>query len=296
MKRFDLHFLSGDDHCAAWLYQPDGQGPHPVIVMAHGLGAVREMRLDAFADRFCAAGYACLVFDYRHFGASGGEPRQILDIGKQLDDWRAAVRFARSISLLDPERVILWGSSFSGGHVLTIAAEDDEIRAVMSQCPFTNGLSSVLAVNPVSSLQVTVLSALDLMGSWLGMKPVMLNTAGKPFTAGLMTAADALPGYLALVPGHSGFENRVAARIGLNILRYYPGRKVRQIKAPVLFCVCLKDSVAPAGPTLRYARQAQHGEVLQLTLGHFDIYSGAPFEQVVSRQLEFLQTHIPVKQ
>ena len=43
--------------------------------MASGLSCVREQRLDAFAERFAAAGYAVLAFDYRHFGASGGSPR-----------------------------------------------------------------------------------------------------------------------------------------------------------------------------------------------------------------------------
>lgn len=83
--------------------------------MAHGLGATRTMRLAAFARRFVEAGYAALVFDYRHFGDSGGEPRQLLDIGRQLDDWQAAVRFARTLDDIDPTKVILWGSSFGGG-------------------------------------------------------------------------------------------------------------------------------------------------------------------------------------
>src|SRR5919202_566943 len=114
MERTDDRFDSGDTDCAAWLY---GSLPAPLIVMGHGLGAVREMRLDAYAQRFAAAGFAALVFDYRHFGASGGEPRQLLDVRRQLEDWRAAVAFARTVDGIDPERVALWGTSFSGGHV-----------------------------------------------------------------------------------------------------------------------------------------------------------------------------------
>ena len=72
--RLDLAFPSGDTHCRAWLYLPEGSGARPALVMAHGLGGIREMRLDAYAGRFAAAGYACLVFDYRHFGASGAGP------------------------------------------------------------------------------------------------------------------------------------------------------------------------------------------------------------------------------
>ena len=75
-----------------------GGGPAPLLVMAHGLGAVRTMRLDAYAERFSAAGYACLVFDYRNFGDSEGRPRQLLDIGMQLADWAAAVAYARTLT------------------------------------------------------------------------------------------------------------------------------------------------------------------------------------------------------
>jgi fermentation-respiration switch protein FrsA (DUF1100 family) len=85
------------------------------VVLGHGLGTVKEMRLDAYAERSAAAGYVCLVFDYPHFGSSGGEPRQLLDIKRQLDDWRAAVRFVRALEAVDADRVADFGSSFGGG-------------------------------------------------------------------------------------------------------------------------------------------------------------------------------------
>ena len=89
---------------------PAGSGNTPLLVMAHGLGAVRTMRLDAYAERFSAAGYACLVFDYRNFGDSEGEPRQLLDIRMQLQDWTAAVAYARTLPGIDPDRIGLWGT------------------------------------------------------------------------------------------------------------------------------------------------------------------------------------------
>jgi cephalosporin-C deacetylase-like acetyl esterase len=73
-SRLDITFRSGGSDCAAWLYLPASRGPFPTIVMGHGLGGIRQMRLDAFAERFQAAGYACLVFDYRHFGARAASP------------------------------------------------------------------------------------------------------------------------------------------------------------------------------------------------------------------------------
>ena len=105
---------------AAWLWQPEGATG--CVVMGHGLSAVRDQRLPAYAERFAAAGLAALLFDYRHFGASGGEPRQLFDIQRQLEDWRTAIAYARGLDGI--ERVGLFGSSFGGGHVLEIAAED----------------------------------------------------------------------------------------------------------------------------------------------------------------------------
>src|SRR5437763_8133511 len=107
MARQDIAFDSAGDRCAAWLYTPSGEGPYPIVVLAHGFGALREARLWAYAERFAAAGMAALVFDYRHFGASGGEPRQLLDVERQHADWRAAIEFARGLEGVDPERVVL---------------------------------------------------------------------------------------------------------------------------------------------------------------------------------------------
>lgn len=170
----DIYFNSGDLKCSAYLYRPAQKSPSPIIIMAHGLGGTRKMRLTAFAERFVAAGYACLVFDYRHFGDSEGQPRQLLDINRQLEDWKAAIAYARQLLGIDHSKIILWGSSFSGGHVLATAAQDANIRAVISQCPFTDGLSSSLVMDPVTSLKLTTLALRDRIGAVLGNEPVMV--------------------------------------------------------------------------------------------------------------------------
>ena len=296
-ERLEVHFPSGDAKCQAWLYLPEGPQPHPVIVMAHGLGGIRQMRLDAYAERFAAAGYACLVFDYRHFGASGGEPRQLLDIKLQLADWAAAIAYARSRADLDPARVVLWGTSFGGGHVIVAAARDGNVAATISQCPFTDGLASVLAMDPRTSVKVTARAVRDLIAAGLGRPPVMVPTAGPPGSAALMTAPDAVPGYLGLVDDEAraaGFDNQVAARVVLNIVRHRPGRRAKKVRCPILFAVCETDSVAPAKATLRHARTAPRGEIRLYPAGHFDIYLGDWFETNVTDQLAFLTNHVPV--
>lgn len=292
-QREDLQFASGDDLISAWLYRPPGDGPAPLLVMAHGLGAVRSMRLDAYAERFSAAGYACLVFDYRNFGDSEGRPRQVLDVGMQLADWAAAVAFARTLPGIDPDRIALWGTSFAGGHVIATAARLPGIAAAVAQCPFTDGLASACTVtNPLIVARITARAVRDLLARRRGRPPVMVATVGKLGEVALMTTPDAYPGYLRLVPDGVELCNEVAARIGLQVFTYRPGRDTPKIACPILFCVCEADSVAPASATLRHAAKAPRGEVRLYPEGHFAIYVDDAFDRVVADQLAFLDKHL----
>lgn len=292
-KRTDIRFPSGETECAAWLYLPDRDMPAPVVVMAHGLGAVKQMRLDTFAERFAEAGYACLVFDYRHFGESGGEPRQLLSVRRQLEDWRAAVAFARSLPEVNGERVAIWGSSFGGGHVIATAAEVP-VTAAIAQCPFTHGLASTLAIPPRTSVKVVWRALRDGVNALLRREPVTVTVADEPGTTALMTAPDVVPGYLSLVPDGMEFRNEVAARGAFDILRYRPGAKAPHVRCPLHVTICDKDTVAPARTSSRLVNKAPRAEVVHRPVGHFDIYTGEELDAVVADQVGFLRRHMPV--
>jgi uncharacterized protein len=291
-QREDVQYRSDGELIRAWLYRPPGSGPVPLLVMAHGLGAVRGMRLDAYAERFSAAGYACLVFDYRNFGDSEGTPRQVLDVGLQLADWAAAVAYARTLHGIDHNRIALWGTSFGGGHVIATAARLPGIAAVVAQCPFTDGIASARTLSPWIFSRVGSLAARDLVASRLGKPPVMVATVGRPGEVALMNAPDAYSGYLKLVPEGVDVPHEVAGRIALKIMTYRPGRLTSKITCPILFCVCEADSVAPAAATLRYARKAPRGEIKLYPEGHFAIYVDEAFERAVADQIAFLDKHL----
>ncbi|OBI83808.1 alpha/beta hydrolase [Mycobacterium sp. 1245805.9] len=291
-QREDVQFRSGADWISAWLYRPEGGGAAPLLVMAHGLGAVRTMRLDACAERFSAAGYACLVFDYRNFGDSEGRPRQLLDIGMQLADWAAAVAHAHTLDGVDHDRIGVWGTSFGGGHVIATAARVPGIKAAVAQCPFTDGIASARTLSPMIFGRIGVLAARDLIAARLGRSPVMVPAAGQPGEVALMNAPDVYPGYMRLVPEGQTVPNEVAARFALKVAAYRPGRLAAKVACPILFCVCEADSVAPPVPTLRYAAKAPRGEVRMYQEGHFEIYVGDAFERVVADQLAFLDRHL----
>ncbi|MCJ8206819.1 alpha/beta fold hydrolase [Pseudomonas sp. RGM2987] len=292
VSRQDVHFDSGESYCSAWLYLPVGVEKPPIVVLGHGLGAIREMRLDAFSERFAAAGIATLAFTYRYFGDSGGQPRQLMSVKRQLADWDAALDFVKRRADVDGRRVAVWGSSFGGGHAITVASRHPELLAAISQCPFTDGVAAAAALGVKGALQVTPVLLRDFVAQLLGRPPVMVPIAAPPGKPALMNAHDALPGYLALVPEGTVFVNHVAARVLPQILTYRPGRAARKVKFPILFCVSTTDTVTPAEQTIALVRKAPFGETRLYGAGHFEFYLGEAFEELVADQTRFLAKHL----
>ncbi len=292
MERRDVEFASGGDTCAAWLYVPTGDGPFPAVVLAHGWTGVREQRLDAYAERFAAAGLAALAFDYRHFGASSGEPRQLLDVKRQLADWAAAVEFTRSLGEIDRGRVAIWGSSFAGGHVMETAARDPQIAAVVAQVPFADGLRNLPSLGIGLALRLTGAGARDQVGAILGRPPYMIPSVGPPGSLAVMNTPDAEPGYRRIDPSGSSWRNEAAARIVLRVGAYRPGLHAGRIVPPVLFAMAEDDAVTPVAFARDAAARTPNAEVRTYPGGHFDIYVGETFELAVSDQVEFLTRHL----
>ncbi len=289
MRRADVFFDSQGEQCAAWLYLPqDSAGPHACVILAHGFAMVREARLDAYAERFAAAGLAALVFDYRHFGASGGAPRQLLDISRQLADWRAAIDFVRQRDELDPTRIALWGTSFSGGHVVALAAEDDEIAAVVSQVPY-GGLERRSGPPRVGFLARMVGAAIvDELRGRLGRPPRCIPVAGEPGTFAAFNEPGAVARMTSIVPAGSTWENRFTPRVMLRAPGYRPFQRAAEVTCPLLVCVCDDDAITPPRPALLGAGRAPAGEVRRYPIGHFEIYVGEWFERAVADQTDFL--------
>lgn len=293
-ERSDVTFPSGGERCAAWLYRP--RDADTCVLMAHGWTGVREQRLDAYAERFAAAGLAVLVFDYRHFGASGGEPRQLLDIGRQLADWRAAIAYVRGLEGIDPERIALWGSSFSGGHVIELAARDHRIAAVVAQMPFVDGAANLLRLGPGHVLRLTVEGLRDQAGALAGRPPHMVPSVGPPGSTAVMNSPDAEPGFRALNPAGLEWRNEAAARVALRVGAYRPISKAARVRCPILFVLAEEDVITPADLAAKAAQRAPRAEVRHYPGGHFDPYVGELFERVVSDETEFLLRNLSRQQ
>ncbi|MDR6174222.1 fermentation-respiration switch protein FrsA (DUF1100 family) [Nocardioides zeae] len=295
-------FESSGTRCAARVHRPAGASattaaPRPVVVMAHGFGGVRALRLYAYAEQFAAAGYVVVVFDYRGFGESEGTPRQLLDIGMQHADWRAALRWARTLDGVDPDGVVAWGTSFSGGHVLTLAGQGEALAAVVAQVPHVSGPAAVRSTGLRAALRTIAPAVRDTVAGRLGREPVYVDSVAPPGRTGMMTSPDAQPGMLRLFR-ESGLEEdayprAVAARIALRIGFYSPRRWAARIVCPTLVQIVADDAITPTGVARRAAARIPRATVHVYDGGHFDPYVAPLFPTVVADQVDFLRHHVP---
>jgi uncharacterized protein len=270
-------------------------GRRPCVVLAHGFAGTVDSGLLAFAQRFCAAGLDAIAFDYRHFGASDGEPRQLLSIKRQLEDYAAAIAYARSLEGVDPQRIVVWGSSYAGGHAVSAAVADGHVAAVIAQVPAMDGMATfVNLVRYAGAMQLgrlTLLGLRDQLASLRGRPPVMLAAVGAPGTVAAMTSPDAEPGYRAITG--PTWRNEVAARIALSAGGYRPGLQADRLPCPMLVQIADRDTVAPPEAAQEAAfRATGRAEVRTYPIGHFDVYTGAAFERAVADQLHFLRRHL----
>ena len=274
----------------------DEQGRRPCVVLAHGFAGTVDSGLMPYAESFAAAGLDALAFDYRSFGLSEGQPRQVLSIAGQLQDYAAAIAFARTLEGVDPERIVLWGSSFSGGHVVAAAVADGRVAAVIAQVPAMDGVASSLnAVRKVGAgemVRLMLAGLRDLAGSLRGRAPFTVPVVAAPGQLGVMTTPDSEPGYRAIT-GPS-WRNEVAARIVLALGSYRPGLQAERLPCPMLVQIADRDAIAPAKAAQDAAwRATGRSEVRIYPIGHFEIYTGEPFERALADQLHFLRRHLP---
>ena len=287
--------------CRAWAYEPDAalQRPLPCIVMAHGLSGTRNASLEPYAERFVTAGFHVVLFDYRYLGDSDGEPRQLISIPRQLEDWKSAIAFARSVPGVDPERIGLWGSSLSGGHVVVTAAHDKRIAAISAQCPMLDGHASARKVRKqvgfANIARLAAASVYDSARAAFGLSPYYVPLVSPPGELAAMPTADAYAGLKAIVP--PGWRNEVAARLFLRLPFYRPIKYVSDVKCPALVIACEEDTVVSTTAAAKAVeRMAGEARFITLPIGHFAIYLGQWLERSSSAQLDFFTVALGKRQ
>ena len=252
--------------------------------MAHGFSLTRHDGLARYAELLASAGAAVLVFDHRHLGDSGGEPRQRFRKAEQLADWRAAVAYARSLPDVDPARVALWGFSFSGGHVVQRAAADRRIAAVLALCPMVDGLARVLSTPPRASAWLTPRALADRLG-----RHNLVPVTGQPGELAAMTLPGEADGFRATVPDGSPWRNEISPGVFLTAALHRPVALARRVHAPLWVGLGERDVSVSRRAVERLAVRAPRGELHSYPYQHFDAFLGDGPERVAADQIDFLR-------
>lgn len=279
-----------------WLPEHDAGTPPPVVVLGHGFALRYGDSLTTYATRFVQEGMAALLFDYRGFGASSGTPREVVDGYQHVLDFLSAVRFVKTRGdVVDPSRIGLFGTSYSGGHVLIAAAKlrtDRSLRAVVSQVPFVDGISSAFALHRSLLPQAVGYAAMDLAGSLLRQVVYLPVVNDRGFAA--FNNPEDWDGYRDLMRVGTAFPNRVAARVFASLPLYRPTDWVHLIRTPVLMMAGERDTLIPVrGPRAAAARNRTFITYEELRgATHWDPYALPLFTEAAARQAAFLRERL----
>ena len=285
-----LEFESDDETCVGTLYRPDRPERPPVVVMAPGLGFWRGFGLPAVAERFAEAGYAAFAFDFRHHGDSEGEPRGLVSPTKQIDDYQAAIEALQSVDDIDSNRLVVWGHSLSGGHALSVAAENFRVAGVIATCPFVDGRSHAFGMvrQPKRLFKSLAAGIRDAVGHRLGFG-TEVRIVDDPDGFGVITAPGAKRATFDLVDRHANWDNRIPARVLLSLPRYRPITEVDEIRCPALVVGGRDDQIVPAEGAEAAADLITEATYIELPADHLSVFSD-DFEVVVDHQLSFLRS------
>ena len=281
------HFAGAGDTLA-------GETGRPVVVMAHGFGGTKDSGLEPFAVGLVKAGLDVVAFDYRGFGSSQGEPRQQVRIADQVDDYRAAIAAAAKLPGVDARRIVLWGVSLAGGHVLSAAAHRDDVAAVVALTPLVDGLAAArLAakhVPPSAMARSTFAGLRSKVSTARGRGPVTMPIVGKPGEMAALSLPGQYEDYLAIA-GPS-WRNEIDATVGFELGGLKAGKDAEHVTAPLLVQVADFDRGAPVDAAMK-AAFAGRAEVRHYPCDHFDVWPGKDwFEPALRHQVEFLRRHL----
>ncbi len=283
-KREDVDFYSDGTRCSAWLYLPETEDKCPIIVMANGFGGTRKNRLYEYAENFSKAGYACFLFDYRNYGDSDGNKRQLINAKMQLKDWNSAIDHIKKDGRVDVDKILLFGTCFAGGHVIWLSAHRKDIIATVAQCPYTDTMATLKAVGGVYILKKLPFVIADLFTCITGYHPVMLKLGTYKGENAFMEADEKTT---KLMVGDTKFINKAPARSLLEFLKYSPGKYFGEISIPIFVAVCARDSIVPGEKSIQLAKKAKNSICKKYDCRHFDIYLNGCFEEAINDYINF---------
>ncbi len=283
-----VEFNSDGARCVGYL-RSAGQQPAPCVVLCNGFGGTQDTpAVTATAADFAAGGVHAFTFDYRNFGESDGRPRQVVGIEAELADIAAAVDCARALPHVDPDRIVLWGTSLGGGHVVVAAARDERIAAVIAQIPFNGFPRHVQGRSAFSTLRLLAAMAEDRCRAALHRSPRYIPAVGAAGELAVMTGPEALE----VIAGMDSatWRNQVAPRALIEMMRYRPAEHAVRVRCPALVCIGTRDVESTPQAARALAAALPRGRLREYPLTHFDFYRGQLRTAVVADQLAFLRS------
>lgn len=293
--RNDITIEIKDTFLSAWLYLPDNvSGLLPCIILSTGFGGTKDVILESYALRFVDEGLAAITYDYRYFGTSGGEPRQLCNGAMQQEDLRAVIDYARGHEKIDGDKVILWSVSAAGGYGINTAAVDHKIAGVITQCPSLDHAKDDKLIFQREGLgfflKLFMHAQRDKGRSRFGLSAHYVPVVGKPHTLALLNAPGALEGYEKLIATSEHFFNGICARSLLMLQGPDVIKTAPNVECPVLIIVAENDTtVSPDSYRRVAAILGSRATVIKYPVGHFDLYSGEFFEKAITAQLDFIK-------
>lgn len=275
--RKNVEFTSKGLRCRGWLSMPEGliEGQRsPAIVMAHGLAGVKEMGLASFAERFAAAGFVTLAFDYRYWGESEGEPRSQIFPLEMVEDYRNGITWLSDRPAVDPQRIGVWGTSYSGGLVLYVGTFDKRVKAVVAQVPSTVNPESRRALDPERWDRVGELLIQDRMKRYKTGAVKYMKVVSPEGGSCVLPGQESYDEYMALTETAPNWRNEVTLE-SLEKMREFDPVSLIHLMAPtaILLIPGEKDSLIPIEAVkATYERAREPKAISMLPMTHYEAY------------------------
>ncbi|KAF8590408.1 alpha/beta-hydrolase, partial [Ramaria rubella] len=235
-----------------------------------------------------------LIFDYRGFGASGGQPRNLVTVERQLQDYRSVIEYARAHpDMFHSNKIIVAGSAFSGLHIADLVVNDPGLAGGMAHCPLLDGYAALKA-GPMN-FTLVFWALVDSIKGRLGLSPTFVKAIGKPGELAFLTTPSCHPGFVDMfAQGNTPFSeapNVIAGRAAFETMAARPGLKLKDAKCPVLFVRAEDHDVIPATVIKDVIEAAgDKVEVCVAPGGHFEVMRGGKgYETNIRAQVEFLR-------
>jgi len=284
-----------DTFISGWLYLPeDIVKPVSCVILSNGFCGTKDAVLEDYALKFVDIGVAAITYDYRYFGESGGEPRQLINGIKQMEDLRVVIDYARNQENIDENKIVLWSTSAAGRYGIIIAAEDEKIAGVISQCPSLDHAKDDKLIFKREGigyfLKIFMHAQRDKGRSRFGLSTHFIPAVGKPGSFALLNAPGAFEGYKSLMSESEYFINKICGRSMLMMQGPNVTKVAENVKCPVLILVCEKDTTVSTDSYKKVAEiLGEKATVIKYPCSHFDIYRGEIFDKAVDAQLNFLK-------